>query len=98
MTQKVKAITDFALATNISDVWHIIGLIGYYRKFFPIFSEVTQPLNGLTKKNLHFKWTEECQKSLDNMKQIITTNPILAYPDKSTIFLWTVVKPLGMVF
>ena len=28
-----------------------------------------------------FKWTKQCKKDLDNIKQIITTNPILAYPD-----------------
>ena len=28
-----------------------------------------------------FKWTDECQKCLGYMKQILTTSPILAYPD-----------------
>ena len=40
LTQKVKVITDLASATNISEPRHIIGLIGYYRKFFPIFSDI----------------------------------------------------------
>ena len=40
MTQKVKAITDLTLATNISELRHIMGLIGYYRKFFHIFSDI----------------------------------------------------------
>ena len=33
MKQKVKAITEFALTTNITEARHIIGLTGYYRKF-----------------------------------------------------------------
>ena len=28
-----------------------------------------------------FKWTDQCQKSLDYVKQITTTSPTLAYPD-----------------
>ena len=28
-----------------------------------------------------FKWTEQCQSSLDYVKQIIATSPILTYPD-----------------
>ena len=32
-------------------------------------------------KNIPFKWTEECQKCLDYIKLIITTSPILAYPN-----------------
>ena len=39
------------------------------------------PLNELTRKNVPFKWTEQCQKSLDYVKQIITTSPLLVYPD-----------------
>ena len=40
MKQKEKAIIDLALATNISEVSHIVELIGYFRKFFPIFSDI----------------------------------------------------------
>ena len=40
MKQKVKAITELGPATNITEARHITGLIGYYEKFFPIFSNV----------------------------------------------------------
>ena len=61
--QKVKGTTDIATAMNISEVRHIIGLVGYYRKFFPIISGIIGSLNELTRKNFPFKWTEEQQKS-----------------------------------
>ena len=41
--KQVKAITDIAQTTNITETRHMIGLIGYYRKFFPIFSDMKQP-------------------------------------------------------
>ena len=81
MRQKIKAIIDLAPTTNIAEARHLIDLIGYYRKFFPVFSDMIKPLNELSKKNVPFKWTEQCQKSLDYIKQVITTNPILFYPD-----------------
>ena len=81
MTQKVKAITDLASATNITEARHMICLIAYYRKFFPIFSDMISLLNALTRKNIPFRWIDQCQKNLDYVKQIITTSPILAYPD-----------------
>ena len=31
-----------------------------------------RPLNELTKKNVPFKWTKQCQKSLDYVKEVIT--------------------------
>ena len=80
--QKLKAIIDLALITNIAKASHMIGLMGYCKKFFPVFSDMIRPLNELTKKNVPLRWTEQCQKSLDYLKQVITMNPILVYPDK----------------
>ena len=54
MTQKVKAIADLASMANITEARHLIGLMTYYRKFFPIFSDMVQLLNELTKKNVPF--------------------------------------------
>ena len=65
----------------------MIGLVGYDRKFILILSDMIRPLNELTRKNAPFKWTEHCQKSLDFIKQVITTNPILVYPDKQYYLL-----------
>ena len=57
MRQKIKAVMDLAPATNITETRHMIGLIGYYRKFFTVFSDMIRHLNDLTKKNIPFKWT-----------------------------------------
>ena len=81
MKQKVKAITDLAPTISITAAGHVIGLIGYYRKFFPKLSDMIWLLNKLTRKKVPFKWSEQCQKSLDYVKQIFTTSSILAYPD-----------------
>ena len=58
-----------------------LGLIGYYRKFVPIFSDLARPLNALTRKNIVFKWTQVCQDSFDLVKTSLMTEPILTYPD-----------------
>ena len=50
MRQKIKAITDLAPTTNINEAWHLIGLIGYYRKFFPIISDMIRRLKELVRK------------------------------------------------
>ena len=50
LRQKIKAITDMVPTTNNDETRHIIGLIGYYRKFFPVFSDIIRPLKELTKK------------------------------------------------
>ena len=34
MKEKIKTIMELASSTNITEARHMIGLIGYYRKFF----------------------------------------------------------------
>ena len=88
MRQKIIAIMNLAPATNITEASHMVGLIRYYGRFFPVFSDMITPLNELTKENIPFKWMEPCQKSLDYINQVITTNPFLVYadPDKQYYF------------
>ena len=40
-----------------------------------------QPFNELTRNNFPFEWTDQCQKSLCYIKQVITTSLISAYAD-----------------
>jgi hypothetical protein len=49
----------------------------------PDFATIAVPLHSLTKKNVAFIWTEECEKSFHELKQQLTTSPVLAYPDFS---------------
>ena len=65
------------------EVKQFLGLIGYYRKFVPRFSDLAQPLNALTRKNVAFEWTPVCQESFEMLKTSLMTEPILTYPDPS---------------
>ena len=42
------------------EIKHFLGLIGYYRKFVPRFSDLARPLNALTRKDVEFKWMPKC--------------------------------------
>ena len=58
-----------------------VGLIGYYRKFVPHFSDLARPLNALTWKDTVFEWTQICQESFELLKTSLMTEPILTDPD-----------------
>ena len=65
------------------EVKQFLGLVGYYRKFVPRFADLSRPLINLTRQSVEFQWTEKCQKSFDNLKELFTKYPILQYPDPS---------------
>lgn len=44
------------------------------------FANIAKPLIKLSEKDRAFIWTDESQKAFDQLKQTLTTAPILCYP------------------
>ena len=79
--EKVRAIQTMEPPTTVKGIRSFLGTVGYYRNFQPTFSAIARPLTRLTKKNVHFSWSEEAQEAFEVLKQKLTEAPILAYPD-----------------
>ena len=65
------------------EVKQFLELVGYYRKFIPLYADIARPLIALTRKDTEFEWTEICQKSFDLLKAMVSEEPILVYADHS---------------
>ena len=81
MPEKIECIKDMPSPKTAKEVKQFLGLIGYYRKFVPRFSDLARPLNMLTRKDVPFEWTPICQESFDLLKASLMTELILKYPD-----------------
>ena len=68
---------------DMKEIKQFLGLTGYYRKFVPIFADISRPLTTLTKKYKKFEWTPVCQKSFDLLKEALCGEPVLKYADTS---------------
>ena len=79
--EKIESIKSMPAPTNPTEVKQFLGLVGYYHKFIPCFTDIARPLNFLTRKGVEFEWTEICQQNFDLLKNALTTEPILVYPD-----------------
>ena len=66
---------------NPKEVKQFLGLVGYYRKFIPRFADISGILTHLTKKDVEFKWTPECENCFQTLKEFLQQAPILRYPD-----------------
>ena len=81
LPEKLTAIQNMPIPTNPKEVRQVLGLSGYYRKFIPNYGDITRPLTQLTRKETPFIWTSQCQAAFDRLKESLTTEPILSYPD-----------------
>ena len=63
------------------EVKQFLGLIGYYWKFVRRFADISKPLTKLTRHNVTFEWTEQCQKAFNHLCELLMEYPILHYPD-----------------
>lgn len=85
--EKVKAIVDLSRPEKPKDIKRIIGMITWYRKFIPNLSNIIEPLTELTKKNIKFNWTPECEQAFQSIKNCLVSAPILSCPNFKYEFL-----------
>ena len=87
--KEVEAIKLFPTPNCTKDVKSSLGLAGYYRKFITKFSHISAPLTRLLKKNVDWEWTQECEQSFIKLKSILSSEPLLQYPDFMQPFIVT---------
>lgn len=84
--RNVEAVKNFPMPKNEKEVQRFIGMASYFRKFINSFAKKAQPLYNLSKKNVKFEWTDECNKAFEELKVALTTAPVLVFPDFSRQF------------
>ena len=53
---KIKAIIDWLVPKDVTDVRSFMGITGYYKKFMEGFSRIANPITSLHKKGKKFVW------------------------------------------
>ena len=95
--EKVEAIVNIPPPKNINEIRRFIGTASWYRRFVPNFSSLLAPVLNLTKKNVRWDWTPDCQKSFTALKECLVTAPILTAPDfERTFYLHADASSFGL--
>ena len=84
---KTAAIKDWPTPTNLKELCSFIGFCNFYRMFIANFSQIAHPLHLLTKKDQEYVFREAQQKVFQEMKNRLTSSPVLQLPDLSKLFL-----------
>ena len=85
--EKIEAIMNWPTPRNVIDVRSFMGPIGYYRRFIEGFSKVTHSITSLQKKGIKFEWTPRCEESFQQLKNLLTSAPILKIADLQKDFV-----------
>ncbi|GFW44473.1 retrovirus-related Pol polyprotein from transposon 412 [Trichonephila clavipes] len=85
--EKVSAVKNWKRPENLRELRSFLGLCTYYRKFVKGFSNIARPLHKLTESKQKFQWTKECEDAFLQLKEALTSSPILIYPQPDKPFI-----------
>ncbi|CAN6566333.1 unnamed protein product [Malus baccata var. baccata] len=83
---KIDFVRHLPSPTSVREVRSFLGHAGFYRRFIKDFSKIAQPLCRLQQKEVAFEFTKECKASFNQLKELLTTAPIIVPPDWSLPF------------
>ena len=84
---KVDAVSNWRRPTTVTEIRSFLGLVGYYRRFIEGFYKIALPLTSLTQKGVKFEWSDDCERSFQELKNRLVTAPILTIPSGSGGFV-----------
>lgn len=84
---KTTVIENYPIPKTVKEIRAFLGLCGFYRRFVPNFSKISQPLTQLTKKNVKYCWGKEQQEAFEALRKALINPPILKYPDFNQDFI-----------
>ena len=78
----VELIVKLPSPTTVKGVRQFLGhVVGFYRRFIKDFSKLSKPLCELLAKDAKFVWDDRFQRSFEQLKQFLTTAPMVRAPN-----------------
>ncbi|KAK6726461.1 hypothetical protein RB195_004653 [Necator americanus] len=81
--EKIKAIQKMPAPKDVSQLRSFLGLINFYGNFVKDLHNLRAPLDTLTKEDVVYTWTPECQSSFDKIKAVLSSDLLLTHFDPS---------------
>ncbi|XP_075707288.1 uncharacterized protein LOC142741844 [Rhinoderma darwinii] len=94
---KIRAVVDWPLPGTSTEVRAFLGLVRYYRRYIQHFAKIAGPLHELLRGqpterrgkqsvSLADRWDQNQEQAFQQLKERLTSAPILAFADDSLPF------------
>jgi len=85
--KKISAIINFPIPKTPKEIKSFIGFCGFYRVFIQVFANIVKPTTMKLRKGATINIKDKFYiEPFEKMKVLITSDPILIYPDLSKPF------------
>ncbi|XP_009780569.1 uncharacterized protein [Nicotiana sylvestris] len=82
--RKVEAVSLWHEPQTVTQLRGFLGLAGYYRRFIRNYGIISKPLTDMLRKDSFF-WSEDAKATFQQLKESLTTAPVLALPNFSLV-------------
>ena len=79
--RKVETIKKWPVPQNVIELQSFLGSVYYLSRFIPGLSQLCKPLQVLVKRNSEFVWTTVHDKSLQDMKDMVSEDCLIQFYD-----------------
>jgi hypothetical protein len=86
----VEAMRTFPVPHGAKCLHQFLGLASFFRRFMCGFAKIVRPLQRLLQKGAKFEWTPDDQRIFEDIREKLTSAPVLTHPDfKRPFILYT---------
>lgn len=78
-----RAIRDMPIPEKKKELLRFLGMVKYVGKFIPNLSKITACLRNLTRLDVEWKWSDQHQRTMNQLKHLLTQALVLSFLDPS---------------
>ncbi|CAB3230820.1 unnamed protein product [Arctia plantaginis] len=82
LKDNIISIRNFPTPKTRKNIRQFLGKINFYHEYIPNSSILLDPLHKLLRKDAQFIWSEECEETFSNIKNLLCSQPVLEIFDK----------------
>ncbi|GJP73750.1 hypothetical protein CLOP_g4437, partial [Closterium sp. NIES-67] len=79
--KKIAVVHMWKTPKNVKELQQLLGFANYYNRLVSQNAKIAAPLTNPLKKNMPYKWEPKHQEVIEQLKQALTSAPVLILPD-----------------